>query len=253
MCIEMANEHGMEQMNIVRANGGLVFSDDDQAIGDETRKTIYAEMLNRMLAWYRDGWFAPEPQALRDGDCAPLYQKKQVAVFTTPREDLVQAGLDGGTPGPFKIRYVAYPTHPGEKSKVSVSSSGWAIGKQTDPNKRAEVVSLLRWLNDAERMNLYKTSSYAVGFLWGRNSVPTEGYEGTGPGSLIEAVLAVESDPDFEPLVGGQGYFSPAYSEARYCEFPEWQAAFNGTKTPEVATNDYWACAKRAIETARGS
>jgi ABC-type glycerol-3-phosphate transport system substrate-binding protein len=250
MCIEMANEHGMEQMNIVKANRGFVFSDDDQEIAGDDRKARYAEMLERMLGWYKDGWFAPAPQALLNGECAPIYQEKKIAVFTSPREDLVKAGLEAGAPGPFKVRYVAYPTYPGEKSLLTVASTGWAVGTQTDENKRAEVHKLLRWLNSTENMDLYKTSTYAVGFLWGRFSVSPEGVAGAGPGSLIEALLTVADDPDWESSSFGQGFFNAAFSETRYCEFPEWQAAFNENKTPQQATDDYWTCAERALENA---
>ncbi len=250
MCLETADEQGMNQVNMNKADGGLVFTTDDKNVGDDTSKAKYEAVLARITDWYKKGWMTPDPQALAGGECNPVYQQKQVAVFMSPRESLIKAGLDAGTLGPFKVRWVAVPTSAGAKPKVFVAASGFAIGKQTDPAKRTEAQQFVAWLTSPENMKAYVSSDGPSqgGATYSRISIGTDGYPKTS--TLLEPVLQLLANPDVEQVSNGLGYFSPAFQATRNCEFPEWQAAFNGSKTPTVATDAFWACSAAAIANA---
>ncbi|NJD03835.1 MAG: extracellular solute-binding protein [Ruminiclostridium sp.] len=180
-----------------------------------------------LLSLVEEKLTAPNPET--QADLNELFTQKKLAIIggAPSTEDTINADLKNGKiQGPFELARAMYPNLPGKDPVGFSNNVGVAVFKSGDADREAAAVKLAKYFGSAE---IEKTIA-AGGFVPFVKSAVKDAIGGSAGLKYAADTYKFMVDPGFGKL---------GYAEVRAAFYPELQAVFIKTKTPQQALDDF--------------
>jgi len=217
----------------LRMFGNKFFNEQGNIVLDDQNGAKAAAWLKKI---YAAGYTNPGAESVSSNDANAMFQNQQLAIsFTNPvLFSNTKANMDSGTSPKFDMRLANIPSESGDP--LSFTYVVGASVFQTNDPKRVEVAK--------DFVKFFSTDPELV--KASKNGIPVRS-------SVAEALKS--ENPLFAAYDANSKYLFnftgnvPGYSQLREVLYPELQALFMGSKTPEQAVKDYQSKGNKVIET----
>lgn len=196
------------------------------------------------VAWLKSlvdkGLAFPGPETMIDDDCWALFGQQKIAVLpaNTFCMGWVKENVEKGEFEDFEIMTAQYPNAEGSTPKAPVNAIVFSVFDKGDPAKVEASKKFIQFLvEQEEETKTVKTQ--------GEFSAQLAQSELFADQPQLDWVAKELSKYSYNPGVAYKGF-----ADVRFVLFPELQAVYTNTKTPEQAMADFAAQANQILEEA---
>lgn len=221
----------------MRMFGNKFFDDQGNVVLNDENGVKAATWLKNL---YDGGYTNPGAESVSSNDANAMFQNQQLAIsFTNPiLFNGTKANMADGTAANFDMRLANIPSESGDPLSFTYVV-GASVFKSKDVKKTEVAKDFVKFFSSDPE--LVKSS---------KNGIPVRS-------SVAEALksenpLFAAYDANSEYLFNFTGNV-PGYSQLREVLYPELQALYMGSKTPEQFVQDYQASGNKVIETNKAS
>lgn len=233
----MNNQGDTWNLAYLRMFGNKFFDDQGNIILDDANGAKAAAWLKKI----KDaGYTNPGAESVSSNDANGMFQNQQLAIsFTNPvLFNNMRADMASGKANKFDIRLANIPSESGDP--LSFTYVVGASVFQTGDEKRVEVAK--------EFVKFFSTDPELV--KSSKNSIPVR--SSVSDEFKADNPLFAAYDENSKYLFNFTGNV-PGYSQLREVLYPELQALYTGSKTPEQAVKDYQEKGNKVIQTNKES
>ncbi|WP_159887034.1 ABC transporter substrate-binding protein [Paenibacillus puerhi] len=221
----------------LRMFGNKFFDDQGNIVLDDANGAKATAWLKKI----KDAGFTnPGPESVSSNDVNGMFQNQQLAIsFTNPvLFNNMRADMASGKANKFDIRLANIPSESGNPLSFT-----YVVGASVFQSKDAKKVEVAK-----EFVKFFSTDPELV--KASKNSIPVRS-------SVVdqfksEKPLFAAYDANSKHLFNFTGNV-PGYSQLREVLYPELQALYTGSKTPEQSVKDYQSKGNKVIQTNKAS
>ncbi|AYQ24059.1 MULTISPECIES: ABC transporter substrate-binding protein [Enterococcus] len=209
-------------MSYLRMEGNKFFGDDNKLVANEKDGVSALTYLNDLR---KKGLTTSGPESLTSNDVNAMFQNKQVAISFTNAVlfSNIQNDMENGKVGKFDMRLANIP---GKKQPISFTYVTSSVAFNTGNKAKMEVAK--------DFIKFYSTEKELV--KASRNSLPVRTSVINELKSELPYLSAYEKNAQY--IINFSNNV-PGYSELRNALFPQIQAVYTDTSTPQKAMDEF--------------
>lgn len=196
-----------------------------------------AKGVEFMVSLIKEKLAMPGAETLKATDVTELFKQQKIVVLLGGNPGnyaAVNNDIKAGKIANFEMDWTMYPTAPGVKPSFYANPIGYLAFKSDNSYQEKYAVELAKFATNTENSKALKATSLFPARISAGNL-----YFGDVYMSWCSKVIKYARDP---------GLSSPAYAQMRAALFPEMQAAYTGTKTPQKALDDFAVKAQAEVD-----